>query len=249
MPEKIIGSIETMSLRRKKCRQATGWAALLMIIIIISGCHTVKSGSGDRVYRSQDGPSQNESQQSGVDSVQSPEQKTLSDASPRQLNSLIPDKRHWKSRQANSDEIPIVQRSKVSGKAPRVLEPAIHWGRMVHIVQPGETLTSISTKYYGTGSYWQIIFNENHSRLTSPSAIPVGERLYLPVNPGKGGGGIVLVPLSRPDFFIVGAGDTLYKIADLFLGDGNQWQKIYEANRYQLSSPEDIQEGLSLVIP
>ena len=47
----------------------------------------------------------------------------------------------------------------------------------------------------------------------------------------------------------VQSGDTLSKISRQFYGDANQYMRIFEANRDQLSDPNRIQAGPELVIP
>jgi nucleoid-associated protein YgaU len=49
--------------------------------------------------------------------------------------------------------------------------------------------------------------------------------------------------------YTVRSGDTLSKIAKEFYGNANQYQKIFEANRDKLHSPDVIREGQELVIP
>jgi nucleoid-associated protein YgaU len=45
------------------------------------------------------------------------------------------------------------------------------------------------------------------------------------------------------------SGDTLSKIAKRFYGDSGAYQKIFEANRDQLSDPNKIQVGQQLRLP
>lgn len=49
--------------------------------------------------------------------------------------------------------------------------------------------------------------------------------------------------------YTVQAGDTLSKISKQFYGNANQYNKIFEANRDKLQSPDRIQVGQELVIP
>ena len=49
--------------------------------------------------------------------------------------------------------------------------------------------------------------------------------------------------------YTVKAGDTLSKIAQQSLGDGNAYMRIFEANRDQLSDPDKIKPGQVLKIP
>ena len=49
--------------------------------------------------------------------------------------------------------------------------------------------------------------------------------------------------------YVVVKGDSLSKIAKQYYGDANQWRRIYDANRDQLSNPDLIHPGQSLKIP
>jgi nucleoid-associated protein YgaU len=49
--------------------------------------------------------------------------------------------------------------------------------------------------------------------------------------------------------YTVVAGDTLRSIAQRFYGDENQWPRIFNANRDQISNPDVIQVGWVLTIP
>ena len=49
--------------------------------------------------------------------------------------------------------------------------------------------------------------------------------------------------------YTVKPGDTLSKIAKDFYGNANEYNKIFEANQDQLTSPVKIQVGQELVIP
>ncbi|MBN9388794.1 MAG: LysM peptidoglycan-binding domain-containing protein [Chloroflexi bacterium] len=49
--------------------------------------------------------------------------------------------------------------------------------------------------------------------------------------------------------YTVASGDNLTAIARQFYGDGNQWHRIYDANRDKISDPNLIHPGQELVIP
>ena len=49
--------------------------------------------------------------------------------------------------------------------------------------------------------------------------------------------------------YTVQSGDTLFKIAEEAYGDGEQYPKIFEANRDLLDSPDHILPGQELRIP
>jgi nucleoid-associated protein YgaU len=49
--------------------------------------------------------------------------------------------------------------------------------------------------------------------------------------------------------YTVKSGDTLSKIAKEFYGNANDYNKIFEANKDQLNSPDKINVGQELKIP
>jgi LysM repeat protein len=60
------------------------------------------------------------------------------------------------------------------------------------------------------------------------------------------------VPAVSPkanDYHVVVSGDTLWGIAKKYYGNGNQYPKIYEANKDQIKNPNLIYPGQKLVIP
>ena len=54
---------------------------------------------------------------------------------------------------------------------------------------------------------------------------------------------------AEQNTYTVKTGDTLSKIAKQFLGDANAYMDIYNANRDQLSDPDQIKPGQVLKIP
>lgn len=49
--------------------------------------------------------------------------------------------------------------------------------------------------------------------------------------------------------YTVESGDSLWAISERLYGDGNQWNRIYEANRDTIKDPDLIQPGWVLNIP
>ena len=54
---------------------------------------------------------------------------------------------------------------------------------------------------------------------------------------------------EEPETYTVESGDSLWAISERFYGDGNQWNRIYEANRDTIKDPDLIQPGWVLNIP
>ena len=59
----------------------------------------------------------------------------------------------------------------------------------------------------------------------------------------------VAAPVSSMKTYTVKAGDTLSKISREFLGDANEYMRIFEANKDQLTDPDKIKPGQVLTIP
>ena len=49
-----------------------------------------------------------------------------------------------------------------------------------YVVQPGDTLSSISKRFYGSSRRWKDIFKANRDRLVSPESVRQGQTLRLP---------------------------------------------------------------------
>jgi nucleoid-associated protein YgaU len=59
----------------------------------------------------------------------------------------------------------------------------------------------------------------------------------------------VEAPVSSMKTYTVKKGDTLSKISREFLGDANEYMRIFEANKDQLTDPDEIAPGQVLKIP
>jgi nucleoid-associated protein YgaU len=62
---------------------------------------------------------------------------------------------------------------------------------------------------------------------------------------------VLFIPLLPPDFFFyeVQSGDTLWGIADQFMGGGWNYPQIVEANSRQILDPHWIYPGQVFIIP
>jgi len=56
-------------------------------------------------------------------------------------------------------------------------------------------------------------------------------------------------PAADPQTYTVVAGDNLSKIAKRVYGSANDWHRIFDANRDQISNPDLIKPGQVLKIP
>jgi len=123
--------------------------------------------------------------------------------------------------------------------------------RIIHVVQPGENLWSISRDYFGDASHHNEIFEANRDKLTDPARIPVGIKLVIPPNVDN-----ATPPPSRPSVarpalrkHTVKPGDTLERIARRYYNNGAMQDRIIKANRNTLRNPNLVKTGLVLIIP
>jgi nucleoid-associated protein YgaU len=133
---------------------------------------------------------------------------------------------------------------------------------IVHVVEKGETLSSISKKHYDTVAKWRIIYEANKSVIPDPNVVPVGTKLRIPAATEAGRAEVAAaaatrvalsadVPASRRGrrTYTAKKGDTLFRIALKEYDDGSKWKDILAANRDQLKADRDLKENMVIVIP
>jgi nucleoid-associated protein YgaU len=139
----------------------------------------------------------------------------------------------------------------------------------IYTVQPGDSLRKIARRFYGDPGRFQEIFEANRDVLTDPATVRVGQRLRIPgdrsvVEVDEQGAREYLATLEasqrRPAptapaparrSYTVQRGDNLWRIAQRQMNDGSAAavQRLFEANRDKLTSPDTIVVGMELTIP
>jgi LysM repeat protein len=113
-------------------------------------------------------------------------------------------------------------------------------------VRKGDTIWSIAETHLGAGERWREIAGLNHGRL-------MGDGLRFMEADRIRPGWVLLIPEtageSDDEIAIVRPGDTLWKIAEREYGDGDDWSRIFEANRAQIDDPDVIYSGQQLKLP
>lgn len=114
-----------------------------------------------------------------------------------------------------------------------------------HKVAAGETLWSISEKYYKSGYNWVDIAKAN--TLTNADSVAEGVELTIPdVKPIVPKGEISSAQTTKKEY-TVQKGDSLWKIAVANYQNGYRWPEIARANN--LKNPNVIHAGNVLVLP
>lgn len=127
-----------------------------------------------------------------------------------------------------------------------------------YTVASGDTLWKIAEKFYGSGEYWQKIYNDNADIISNPDRIYVGQKLLIYPLQGDAvtaamnhtaGSSTETSDSMSGNYYTVQPGDTLWKIALKVYGKGWRWRKIYQANQAIISDPGKLYVGQVLVIP
>lgn len=141
-------------------------------------------------------------------------------------------------------------------KAAGVIPPTF----TTRTVQAGQTMQSIAKAVYGDGAKWTVISRANPR--VDPVKLKAGMELRIPVDPENVQGvpasaakdaaavptaGERAAPARREH--VVAPGDTLSGISKRVYGTTAHWRAILDANKDQLSEPEDVRAGMTLVIP
>ncbi|MDP7035110.1 MAG: LysM peptidoglycan-binding domain-containing protein [Planctomycetota bacterium] len=158
--------------------------------------------------------------------------------------------------------------AKSAPKKPEPLSQAMKMDRgRVHIVKPGETLSTIARHYLGDARLWKQIAKANPT--LSPHRVAIGSRIFIPTpgstakspTPPQKTKTVETVSASQASStppappkprsgrtHVVQKGESLYTIAKKFYGSGNHWRRIRDANAF----PEDswaVHVGQKLMIP
>lgn len=56
-------------------------------------------------------------------------------------------------------------------------------------------------------------------------------------------------PEAKTEFYTIQKGDSLWKIAKKYYGDGNKYPKLFEANREVIKDPDKIYPGQQIRVP
>ncbi|MBR1659520.1 MAG: LysM peptidoglycan-binding domain-containing protein [Oscillospiraceae bacterium] len=64
---------------------------------------------------------------------------------------------------------------------PRLAEPLAQGNELIYVIKSGDTLASISQKFYGRSDFSTYIYQRNADRIKNPGLITVGQVIVLPV--------------------------------------------------------------------
>ncbi len=135
-----------------------------------------------------------------------------------------------------------------------------------HVIQSGETYSSLATKYFGSEKYAALIAKANPGK--DARRLLVGAKIVIPpapaattTQPAPAVAGTSIKKLRVPSeapvapvppdrAYKVQAGESWHDLAQRFLGDGNRWTELYELNRERVPrNPSGLRPGMTIELP
>lgn len=151
--------------------------------------------------------------------------------------------------ESNKAQKPAEKRSEKGTSNGKALGRA---GADVYVVKSGDTLSEISLAVLGTSKRWKEIVDANPG--LDPQRMVVGARLKMPGGAKVASGDSAPAARAKPEAqaqagesYVVGSGDSLWKIAQRTLGDGERWRDIAKLN--PSINPDKLLVGAKLVLP
>jgi nucleoid-associated protein YgaU len=120
-------------------------------------------------------------------------------------------------------------------------------------VQPGDTLSSLALRYYGSAVFTRHLI-ENNLHIADPDRLTIGMVVKIPPAPA----GVArraptpskTAEARGPRTYTTKAGDSFYAIARDVLGDARRWKELLELNAHVVGGdPTRLQVGQVLVLP
>lgn len=149
------------------------------------------------------------------------------------------------------DPAPVQARTAVGDTSvvaspPRTVRPASEWAYDLTRVEPRERVIPRQPNVSTTAT---TVRTSDATRTTNNSAVGTlrpSKTVAVKPQPVKARPRKAPAPQQQ---YRVRKGDTLYAISRRFYGSGNEWQRIYEANRGAINNEKKLPVGLALVIP
>jgi len=150
----------------------------------------------------------------------------------------------------------VATRRAQPGAAERPAAPSSGAAIETHRVQPGDTLSSLAERYYGSAKHARFLAEAN-PQISDPNVLRIGTVVKIVPLPADG---TADRPRSTPSAntatasgqrtYRVKAGDSFYSIARDVLGDSKRWRELLDMNRDAVGGdPTRLQIGQVLVLP
>ncbi|MEO6709416.1 MAG: LysM peptidoglycan-binding domain-containing protein [Planctomycetota bacterium] len=123
------------------------------------------------------------------------------------------------------------------------LTPSAAADMMFYTWKQGDSFAALAQHFYGSKEKVSRLQKANEGR--AEASLKVDDVLWIPISETSK----AVSTADTGKLYVVKSGDALSKISQEFYGTSKKWQKILDANRDILSSPEKLQPGMRLRIP
>jgi nucleoid-associated protein YgaU len=164
-----------------------------------------------------------------------------------------------------SPEMPAATTPVVAEAEPRMIE---------HVIQPGDTYSSLAVKYLGGVRHTRLIEEANRGK--DPRRLFVGSKVNIPAAPSTTvadapspaleaavsradmareplaavSTAAAIPPIPAERSYQVQPGETWSDLARKFFGDANQWPRLYELNKDRVvRDPNALRAGTTIELP
>jgi len=143
---------------------------------------------------------------------------------------------------------------------------------VLYKVKPGDSLAKIAIKFYGPEAGNKLvnvekIFKANQDKIKAIDSLTIGQKIVIPNLSNSGSGEILktglfkkvdkIAPASSVTNYTTGLyrqylvknDDSLWKIADKLLGNGNRYREIIELNKATINDVDCLRVGMRLKVP
>jgi hypothetical protein len=172
--------------------------------------------------------------------LDSPEKKGDAEAKVERFESAI----YWYEAALGTDDREAVHLKMAEIFAGRLHDPAgaaYHYRRILALHPNGARADSARVALRriegGTGN---LVVTPNHSR---PPAIP------KPISPQEAALDAEKAAKGKVRTYVVQSGDTLVSISKKFYQTASRWKDVLDANQNQLSNPDELKQGQTIIVP
>lgn len=132
--------------------------------------------------------------------------------------------------------------------------PAAPGGSQQYVIEPGDTFSSISQKFYGDAKHFDLLVKANPS--VNPGRMKPNTTIVIPPLPAKATAliddraDVSVAPIDPRTQYEVQPGDNLNKISLKLYGTSQKWNAIYQANKKILGEDATkLKPGMVLTLP
>ncbi len=142
-------------------------------------------------------------------------------------------------------------------------------------IQKNDSLWKIAQEQMGSGYRWKYLYELNKDRIDNPDQLTAGAIILIPVEQaGQGTSPSIPAATETPQeeplettqplvgleteagpgpenarSYTIQQNDSLWKISQKELGDGNRWREIYELNQETIANPDSLTAGQIIKLP